>query len=266
MKLNLLWRAELKKLIAKFPPSVAALLLQILSFFVALLYLRLTKRLAEPMTIALLTGFLAAISGYFAGLARWWLPILLLFAPALVLMLKVNIPPGVYLGAFLVMLLVYWSTYRSQVPLYLSSRRVWRTLEELLPPQEDSKKFSFMDLGSGTGGVLTHLATARPDGSYFGVENAPLPYALSRLRIKLGKRSNCQVLWGSMWECDLAPYDVVFAYLSPVPMEQLWKKVSGEMRPGTLFISNSFAVPQHPPQYSITLDDMQHSTLHIWHM
>ena len=262
----------MQALFAKLPPSAAALLLQLLAFALALLGVRVAHFPLDPLAFALLCGALAAIFSYVAGLARWWLPIQLLFAPALVLMLSLNIPSGLFLAAFLLMLAVYWSTFRSQVPLYLSSRRVRRTLEELLPvagpssPGDSGKNFTFMDIGSGMGGVLTHLAAARPDGRYFGVENAPLPYWLSRLRIKLGNHPNCHVLWGSLWSCDLAPYDVVFAYLSPVPMAQLWHKVKQEMRPGTLFISNSFAVPEYPPQYSITLDDMHHSTLHIWHM
>lgn len=250
----------------KLPPSVAALLLQILAFLLAMLCLRVINLTPDPLSAALLSGVLAAILSHFAGLARWWLLIQLLFAPSLVLMLGLNIPSGFFLAAFMVMLVVYWSTFRSQVPLYLSSKRVWQTLEELLPPLQPGKNFSFMDIGSGMGGVLTHLAAVRPDGRYFGVENAPLPFLLSKLRFKLGGHANCDVRWESLWSCDLATYDVVFAYLSPVPMEQLWHKVKREMRPGTLFISNSFAVPEHPPQYSITLDDMHHSTLHIWHM
>jgi len=256
----------LHALIARLPPSVTALLLQFFAFLLAWLGMRITNLSPDPLTFALLCGFLAAIFSHLAGLARWWLLIQLLFVPTLVLMLKLNVPSGIYLAAFLVMLAVYWSTFRSQVPLYLSSKRVWRTLEELLPPPEAGKNFSFMDIGSGMGGVLTHLSAVRPDGRYFGVENAPLPYWLSRLRIKLGKHPHCRVIWGSLWDCDLAPYDVVFAYLSPVPMEQLWHKVKQEMRPGTLFVSNSFAVPENPPQYSISLDDLHHSTLHIWHM
>lgn len=253
-------------LIAGLPPSVAALLLQFFSFLLALLSIRAANLQLDPMIFALLCGVLAAVLGHFAGLARWWLLIQLLFVPALVLMLRLNIPSVLFLAAFLLMLLVYWSTFRSQVPLYLSSKRVWQTLEDLLPPDEPGKDFTFMDIGSGMGGVLTHLAAARPDGRYYGVENAPLPYLLSWLRIKFGNRPNCHVRWGSLWSCNLAPYDVVFAYLSPVPMEQLWHKVKREMRPGTLFISNSFAVADHPPQYSITLDDLHHSTLYIWHM
>ena len=248
------------------PPSVAALLLQLFAFFLALLCVRVANFSFDPFAFALLCGALAAIFSYVAGLARWWLLMQLLFAPALVLMLSLKIPSGLFLAAFLLMLVVYWSTFRSQVPLYLSSKRVRRTLEELLPPVEPGKSFTFMDIGSGMGGVLMHLATMRPDGQYFGVENAPLPYWLSRLRIKLGTYRNCHVLWGSLWSCELAQYDVVFAYLSPVPMEQLWHKVKHEMRSGTLFISNSFVVAEHPPHYSITLDDMHHSTLHIWHM
>jgi len=131
---------------------------------------------------------------------------------------------------------------------------------------QTGSSFNFLDIGSGVGGVLTHLAGVRPDGRYYGIENAPLPYVLSKLRIKAGHYTNCHVQWGSMWTCDLGPYDVVFAYLSPVPMQKLWHKVKHEMRSGTLFISNSFAVPEHPPQYSITLDDLHHSTLHIWRM
>lgn len=266
MKLKRGWCANLPSLLSRLPPSITALFLQLCAFALALLSLRFAELNAEPFIFALICGLLAAALSYVARLARWWLLIQLLFAPSLVLMLKLNIPSSVFLAAFLIMLLVYWTTFRSQVPLYLSSKRVWQTLEELLPPLQTDKKFTFMDIGSGMGGVLTHLSTVRPDGRYYGVEIAPLPYLFSWLRIKLGRYSDCHVTWGSLWDCDFAQYDVVFAYLSPVPMEKLWLKVKQEMRPGTLFISNTFAVPEHPPQYAITLDDMHHSTLNIWHM
>ena len=199
-------------------------------------------------------------------MARWWLPIQSLFAPALVLMLSLRLPPNFFLAAFLILLVVYWSTFRTQVPLYLSSRKVWQALETLLPEPRPEKNFTFMDIGSGIGGVLTHLARVRPDGRYSGVETAPLPFLLSWLRIRLSGSRNCEVKWGSLWSCNLAPYDVVFAYLSPVPMDSLWHKVKSEMRPGSLFISNTFAVPDHAPQDIITLDDLHHSTLYIWRL
>jgi hypothetical protein len=41
----------------------------------------------------------------------------------------------------------------------------------------------------------------------------------------------------------LAGQDVVYAFLSPAPMKQLWAKAQAEMTPGSLFVSNSFPVP-----------------------
>ncbi len=256
----------MSSLLNKIPPSVIALLLQTAAFACAALIAGATAIHLPPLLFALLCGTLAAAFSRIAGLARWWLLIQFLFIPALVLVLSLQLPPNFFLGAFLVLLAVYWSTFRTQVPLYLSSRRIWQAMELLLPTETPGKNFTFMDLGSGIGGVLTHLAQARPDGRYFGVEAAPLPFLWSWLRIRLGGYRNCEVQWGSLWDCDLAQYDVVFAYLSPVPMDELWQKARREMRPGTVFISNTFAVADHPPQQTFTVDDLHHSTLYIWLM
>lgn len=250
-------------LFRKLPPSVLALLLQSAAFVLAALSLRLFGFHLAPFIFALLCGTLAAAFSRLAGLARWWLPIQFAFAPALVLMLALNIPPGFFLAAFLVLLVVYWTTFRTQVPLYLSSDKVWQALETQLPTD---KPFTFIDLGSGIGGVLTHLARTRPHGTYRGVESAPLPFLWSWLRIKLGKYAQCTVRWGSLWDCDLSKCDVVFAYLSPVPMTELWHKAIREMRPGSLFISNTFAVNDQPPLERIMVDDLHHSTLYLWRL
>jgi len=284
-------------LFKKLPPSITAALLQFTAFALTLLNAHLSGLQPSPLAFALLCGLLAASLSRLAGLARWWLPIQLLFAPALILMLALDIPPGFFLAAFFTLLVVYWSTFRTQVPLYLSSQKVWHALETLLPSPasgvtsdltalsssrmasssirgagEDGKPcFRFIDLGSGLGGVLTHLASARPDGHYSGVESAPLPFLWSWLRVRLGGYRNCKVHWGSIWDgsleaCDLAQYDVVFAYLSPVPMERLWRKARAEMRPGTVFISSTFTVPDQAPQQKIQVNDLHRSTLLIWRM
>jgi hypothetical protein len=250
-------------LLGKLPPSILALLLQSAAFVLAALTLRLFGLHLAPFVFALLCGTLAATFSRLAGLARWWLLIQFAFAPALVLMLALDIPPGFFLAAFLVMLVVYWSTFRTQVPLYLSSNQVWQALASRLPSEQP---FTLVDLGSGIGGVLTYLARIRPQGRYHGIESAPLPFLWSWLRIKFGGFNDCTVQWGSFWDNDLGQYDVVFAYLSPVPMEALWQKAKKEMRPGCLFISNTFAVPDQPPQETFTVDDLHHSTLYIWRM
>ncbi len=256
----------------KLPPAVTALLLQLAAVMLAVLGLRVMSLQLPPLTFALLCGLLAMTLSRLAGLAGWWLPIQFAFAPALVLVLTLDIPPDYFLAAFLVLLAVYWSTFRTQVPLYLSSDKVWRALETLLPSPasgaggEGKPNFRFIDLGSGLGGVLTHLARIRPDGQYTGVESAPLPCLASWLRIRLGGHRNCEVRWGSLWDCDLSQYDVVYAYLSPVPMERLWRKARAEMRPGSVFVSSTFAVPEQTPHETVQVDDLHRSTLLVWRM
>jgi SAM-dependent methyltransferase len=248
----------------RLPPAVLALLLQGAAFILMIALARFVPFPLTPLSFALLVGVFAAAFSHLAGQARWWIPIQFVFAPAQVAMLAVDVTPTLYLAIFLILLAVYWSTFRTQVPLYLSSNKVWRALEGLLPAEEVGRRFRFMDIGSGIGGVLAHLAQVRPDGDYSGVEIAPLPFAWSWLRLRL--KPNCHVHWGSLWDCDLAQYDVVFAYLSPVPMAELWEKARREMKPGSLFISNTFAVPEFPPQQTVQVNDLHHSSLYIWRM
>ncbi|MCC7052113.1 MAG: class I SAM-dependent methyltransferase [Gemmatimonadaceae bacterium] len=208
----------------------------------------------------IVAGVYAALVGRVAGLDPWWMVIQLLFAPAVLLASAVRVPAWVWLAAFLLMAAVYWSTFRTQVPLYLSSSRVRAALVPLLP----TGTFTFMDVGSGVGGVLLDLGAARPDGQYHGIESAPVPWLVSWLRIAAGRHRNCHAHWGSFWDCDLSRYDVVFAYLSPVPMAALWAKVEAEMRPGSTFISNTFAVDARPADRTVQVDDLHRSTLHVW--
>jgi len=249
------------------PPPVLALLLQAIAVLTVVGVAFIAHADGYTISVAVfvfLCGVLAAALSYLFGLARWWIPIQLLFLPALTWALSFHLSSHWFLIAFLILLAVYWSTFRTQVPLYLSSEKVWRALVDLLPAASAQKTVSLIDLGSGLGGVLAHLATARPEGKYFGVESAPLPFVWSYLRLL--QRKNCQVSWGSFWNCDLSQYDVVFAYLSPVPMEQLWLKAKKEMRPGSLFISSTFNVPEQLPHKTMRIDDLHQSTLLIWHM
>jgi hypothetical protein len=97
-----------------------------------------------------------------------------------------------------------------------------------------------------------------------GVEIAPLPALFSKLRL-MGY-AHCSVRWGSFWKLDLAEYDMVFAFLSPVPMQDLWTKASAEMRPGTLFVSSSFEIPGQTPDRIVQLNDSRKTRLLVWRM
>lgn len=249
----------------RIPPILVALVLLAVGAALAMLtasVLGMAGVALPSVALGAATGLYGAALGRLARLDPWWMVIQFLFPIGIMAAQGTPVPSWVWLAVFLALVAVYWSTFRTQVPLYLSSTKVRHALVPLLPPGP----FSFMDVGSGVGGVLTDLSAFRADGDFHGIESAPLPWAMSRLRILTGRHRNCHAHWGSFWDADLSQYDVVFAYLSPVPMAALWEKVRAEMKPGSTFISNTFVVAASRPDRTITVDDLHQSTLHVWTM
>lgn len=238
------------------------LILLVLAQGTALLLLKLIDPLLpEPLYSQLLIqGLLAAIVGHLLQLPRWWLPINLLLPLCVTLSLTLNLPPWIYLIAFLLLWLLQWNSNSEQVPLYLSNHKTWQALELLLP----SHDIRFIDLGSGLGGTLFHLAKRHPHGKFVGIESAPLPYLIARIRLAFSGLKNVELHYGNFWNVDLGLYNVLYAFLSPIPMKKLFDKASREMKQGSLFISNSFVVPEHPAEQIHQVDDRRNTQLHCW--
>ncbi len=167
-----------------------------------------------------------------------------------------------YLAAFLLLVLFFWSTFRTRVPLYLSDRKAWQALTPLLP---ETKPFRFIDLGSGLGDVAFYLEPRFPQGHFFGTEIAPAPWLISRLRAWF-RRSRVRFMRRDYATLDLADFDVVFAFLSPAAMPALWQQAQAQMRSGSLFISLSFAVNTRQPDQVMTLAEGARHTLYAWRM
>ena len=216
----------------------------------------------DAMSWALLQGIVAARLARGLGMDAWWLPIHALFVPGLVWTLGFGPPPGYALAAFCLLASLYWGVSRTRVPFYLSSRAAAQAVADLLPQE---RGFTFLDLGCGLGGVLACLARARPAGRYYGIESAPVPFLLARLRAALEPK-NCCISWGDFRDLDLGRYDVVYAYLSPAAMGDLWHKASREMRSGSLLISNGFAVPGVPCTLTVATGAQDDSRLLLWCM
>lgn len=209
--------------------------------------------------ISAATGATALLLASMTRQAWWWRLIHALFAPLAWAVAQWEIDPGWFLFSAIVLLLIYRGALTGQVPLYLSNRQTALALQKLLP---DGSGARFMDLGAGLGSVLRPLAGARPDAFFTGVENAPLTWLGGKLLL-LGN-NNCDWRWGSFWEADLSKQDVVYAFLSPAPMAELWRKVEAEMRPGSLFVSNSFPVPEIEPSEVIAVGDERGTQLYCY--
>ncbi len=237
--------------IQRLPPALAALLAHLPGLAVAAALPGLGLAL-PPYLLALLVGLIAAALAWYWRLPSWWRLINLLFVPLLWLGLSLQFDPRWFLAGFLLLALTSLGAVRTRVPLYLSSPRAAEELARRLPPQGH-----LLDLGCGLGGPLARIARIRPDARLEGVEAAPLNWLVARLRL-LGR---ADIHLGSLWEADLSGCDVVYAYLSPAPMARLWEKARAEMKPGSLFVSNSFAVPWLVFDEEIELGDRSRARL-----
>lgn len=246
-------------------PSIHALIIQCLSFLLLLGTLYGLARLANvhlSVTAAvLLQGAFAAVLSLWRGLAPWWLPIQFFFPGALIATLSLDLPPVLFLAAFALLLALYWTTFRTQVPFFPSGFATWEAVAGLLP---QDRAICFVDIGSGLGGLVLHLAARRKDCTFTGIELAPLPWLISAMRAS-GLRSRAHFKRGDYGALDLARYDVVFAYLSPAVMPALWEKAQSEMRPGTLLLSYEFPIPD-VKSHIIMLPAAHGPALYGWRM
>ena len=202
---------------------------------------------------------LVVILSLFLRLPPWWLVIQAAFVPAIVLTLNQGTTATAYLVAFALFWLIFRDNTTERVPLYLSSDRCWQAVGDCLP---GDRPIRLLDAGCGLGGGIRTLARRYPESLFEGIESAPLPWLYAWFMAR--NLPNCRVRLGNYREIHFRDFDVVYAFLSPQPMPGLWCKVRREMRPGSLFISNSFSVPGFEPDRVMAIDDRGKSNLLIW--
>jgi hypothetical protein len=247
-------------------PAVQALSLQVLAALALWLLLLLWGYVkpSAPASIGiavLMQGAIAALLARWRKLAVWWWIIQFVFPLSLFLAVTLQLPPVVYLIAFLTLFVLYWHTFRTQVPYYPSTLAVWDAVAQLLPAD---RAVRVVDIGSGLGGFVLNLASRRPDSEIIGVELAPLPWLVSWLRAHMSK-SRGRFIRADYAALDFSQYDAVFAYLSPAAMSALWDKAQAEMRPGSLLLSNEFVIEHHAADLVIQTEQMR-TPLYAWYI
>ena len=241
-------------------PSHTALFAQVLGGLVAtaLTYVFHPNLFGQPLAVAFVQAGCATLVSHRMGAPAWWLPIHLAFLPSAVMLNRLAIPPGWYLAAFVLLLLVFWRIGKSRVPLFMTNKATADAIATLLP----RSPCRFIDLGCGNGGLLKRLARMRPDCNFLGIEHAPLPWLwalLATLDIP-----NCHIRHGNFWHQHLGLHDVVYAFLSPAPMSQLLVKAQSEMQPNALLISNSFPMPGIDPDGIVNVTDKRLTRLYCY--
>ena len=149
-------------------PVIIALLIQVITLIVVGSFIGLQSVIVlNIFAWAMVQGLLAGFVSYYLRMPQWWIPIHLVFMPLAIVVLALNISSTWFLILFLCLLFTYGKTYKTQVPLYLSSKSVNQALATLLPKQG---QFSFIDIGSGCGGLVSNLANTHKNGLFYGIE------------------------------------------------------------------------------------------------
>lgn len=241
-------------------PLLTALLCQTLALAAAsLLY-----KAGWPLPVSWLLWIQPLLAALLSRLFRqplWWLPIHLLFAPAVWLFLTFQIPGWIYLTAFLISLAIFWGTFKGDVPLFLSSDAVSNALSTIVKRQRAN---NLIDLGAGIGSAVIPLAKQSPKLEITAVERAPLPWLILRWRCR--RFSNIKVLRQNLWDTALAEYDIVFLFLSPMVMPRMQDKCLQEMRTRSLVVSSSFEMPIWPAESILQLKDIKHTRLYCYRL
>ena len=254
MKLNAIFLPQFKRY-----PLIAALLAQVMSLFFIKLGIQFFHFNLSPLLFIFSQSILSAlITQLIFKLPKWFLIISLLF-PILVFLgfNYFHIGSGVYGILFVFFALTFSHTLRERVPLYLSNPITHKALQNIVLDREAK---NFLDLGSGLGGVVRALASSNINS--VGVESAPLLWFVSCLISRISSKG--AILRQNIWQTNLDQYEVVYAFLSPAIMDKLFKKVKAEMKPGSLFISNSFDVTGVKPDKVEQLNDTRETILYFY--
>ena len=237
-----------------------ALLAQLLGLLIAFaLNPFLPPHYSSWITLLILQSSGAMLSSTLLRQPRWWLVIHFLFLPSAAALLSLQLAAYWYLLILIILILVFWGTVKGDVPLFLSSTAVVEAISKLIT-QESAQYFA--ELGAGIGTVTAPLAKQHPQLIINAWERAPIPWAINVWRSRHYANSHCYR--SNLWNCDFSQYDVIFAFLSPTIMPELGAKLQTAMRPGSLLISSSFAIPDWKPETIKQLNDIAKTQLYCY--
>lgn len=160
--------------------------------------------------------------------------------------------------AILVPLFVYMvKTGISPVP---TSRRARAAAFAALPDRLDGTLY---DLGAGWGTVAFPLARRFPNNKVIAIELSPVPWAVMRIRGWVTSSPNLKVQRRDFLTQPLGDAGLVFVYQYPALVAQLGRKLSTELKAGTLVVSNGCPLPGWDLEQMMTADDLILSEVYV---
>jgi hypothetical protein len=240
-------------------PLIGALFAQVISVITIKIFIQAFRSSITLVEFTFVQAiFSAVITQTVFKLPRWFLFISILFPVLLLLGMKYfHFASWSYGVLFILFALTFSHTLIERVPLYLSNQTTHEALKKIVL---DHKAVSFLDLGSGLGGVVRAVSVTRIKST--GVESAPMLWLISSLISLITFKGS--IVRRNIWDTKFTNEDVIYAFLSPAIMSKLYLKIKAEMKVGSLFISNSFEVPGIKADEIWELEDQRQTKLYFY--
>lgn len=206
-------------------------------------------------------GILALFLSVILGLPSWWWFFNSGFLWLSFNVLSLNWPPYYFLLAFCSLYLLFSGNSASRVPFFPTRFDLRKQIASAIP----SEVKTVLDLGSGFGGWNLSLHQYRPELQLTGVELALIPWIISLWRARQSGQA-CRFIRANYQHLDWSEYDVVYAYLSPLVMDDVWYQACQQMRPGSYLMSYAFNADTTAVSRPHKLIDSGLSDLYIWQM
>src|SRR5688500_1262248 len=156
---------------------------------------------------------------------------------------------------------IVWFSLKTGIVPMPSSARACRAM---LAAVTDAPPGPIVDLGSGWGTLAIMAARKYPGRDVVGYELSWVPWLVSvLLKHVLGLR-NLSLRRADFLNADLRPAAVLLCYLFRRGMRDLARKLEREGRRPAVLVSNTFALPSHPADEVITLDDAYRTPIYVY--
>ncbi len=161
-----------------------------------------------------------------------------------------------------VALSIVWSTLRTGISPTMSSGKACKAM---LDSVEDTNSGPLIDLGSGWGTLVVAVARQYPERQVIGYELSWFPWLVSVIRKHSLGLGNLTLYRKDFRTAELGNASVLFCYLFPGGMVNLYEKLNRERFNEILIVSNTFALPSCQPTSIIRLNDLYRSPVYVYH-
>ncbi len=157
---------------------------------------------------------------------------------------------------------IVYSSWRNGISPMPTGSAVRRQVMAELRRVPDAKVM--IEAGSGWGTLALEAARSRPDLQVIGIENSPLPWAVSRCLTRWGAFRNVVLHRRDLYAYPYGEADAVVCYLYPGAMTRLDGIFREKLKPGVRIISICFALPGWKPERVITCGDMYRTKIYVY--